>query len=61
MNKHRWISASDLFCQTRVWTFQALLRNLMYKFICRLNVSQAGDQFLLQLSDTSITYVKILV
>lgn len=40
LKKPRWSSASDLFCKAGVNTFQALLRNLMYKFICRLNVSQ---------------------
>ena len=40
LRKPRWTSASDLFCQTRISSFEALLRNLMYKFICRLNQSQ---------------------
>ena len=38
--KPRWSSPSDLFCKAGVPTFQAVLRNLMYKFICRLNLSQ---------------------
>ena len=35
----RWSSASELFCSVGVYTFHALLRNLMYKFMCRLNDS----------------------
>ena len=38
--KPRWSSASELFCNLGVSTFQALRRNLMYRFICRINVSQ---------------------
>ena len=40
LRKPRWTSASELFCQSRISSFEALLRNLMYKFICRLNHSQ---------------------
>ena len=41
LRKPRWCSAtaSEMFCNARVNTFLALLRNLMYKCICRLNVS----------------------
>ena len=42
LQKPRWCSASELFCKARVNTFQALLRNLMYKFIGRLDGSQHG-------------------
>ena len=35
----RWHSASQLFVNLGVPTFQALLRNLMYKFMCRLDKS----------------------
>ena len=40
LNKPRWSSASDLFCSAGISTFAALLRHLMYKFLCRLNVSK---------------------
>ena len=40
LQKPRWCSASELFCKAGICTFQALLRHLMYKFICRLNVSE---------------------
>lgn len=36
----RWESASALFVTANVPTFQALMRNLMYKFMCRLTVSR---------------------
>ena len=36
----RWHSASQLFVNLRVPTCQALLRNLMYKFMCRLDKSE---------------------
>ena len=32
----RWQSASQLYVNLRVPTCQALLRNLMYRFMCRL-------------------------
>ena len=38
LKQPRWCSASQLFCSVGVTTFHALLRTLMYKFICRLNV-----------------------
>ena len=40
MNKHRRTSASELFCESRIPSFEALLRNLMYKFMCRMEASQ---------------------
>ena len=40
LRRPRWSSASEMFVTAGVNTLQALLRNLMYKFICRLNVSQ---------------------
>ena len=39
LKKPRWSSASELFCRVGVATFHALLRNLKYTFICRLNGS----------------------
>ena len=39
LGKPRWYSASELFCNVQVVTFHALLRRLMFKFICRLNSS----------------------
>ena len=36
----RWESASALFVSANVPTFQAILRNLMYKFMCRLTSSR---------------------
>ncbi len=36
----RWHSASEMFVSVRVITFKALLRNLMHRFICRLNASK---------------------
>ena len=35
----RWTSASNMFVTNNVPTFHALLRNLMYKFMCRLEQS----------------------
>ena len=40
MKKPRWTSTSELFCKAGVSTLKALLRHLMYSFICRLNKSQ---------------------
>ena len=40
LRKPRWSSATELFCNMGVNTFHALLRNLMYKFMCRLDESQ---------------------
>ena len=40
LKKPRWSSASEMFCNLGISTFQALRRNLMYRFMCRLNESQ---------------------
>ena len=40
MRKPRWSSASELFCNMGINNFQALLRNLMYRFMSRLDESQ---------------------
>ena len=36
----RWTSASEMFVTNNVPTFDALLRNLMYRFMCRLTASK---------------------
>ena len=40
LKKPRGGSASQLFCEVGLTTFQALLRNLMFSFKCRLDGSQ---------------------
>ena len=40
LGRPRCCSASEMFCGVGVVTFHALLRNLTYKFICRLNASK---------------------
>jgi hypothetical protein len=40
LKKPRSSSASKLFCDLRLSCLQALLRNLMFKFMCRLDESQ---------------------
>ena len=40
LRQPRWCSASELFCTSGVSTFHALLRTLMYKFMCRLHVTK---------------------
>ena len=41
LNKPRtYTSVSKLFCDSRLCSFEALLRNLMYKFMCRMEGSQ---------------------
>ncbi len=40
LRRPRWHSASEMFVSARVITFKALLRNLMYRFICWLNASK---------------------
>ncbi len=40
LKKTRCCSASYLFCKARVQSFPALMRNLMYKCICRLDNSR---------------------
>ena len=56
LRKPRWTSASDLFCQSRISSFEALLRNLMYKFICRLNLSQ--NAIIKMISDPSCSMMR---
>ena len=58
LKKPRWTSASELFCQTRICSFEALLRNHMYKFICRLNISQ--NIIVKLLSDPSCSMVRYI-
>ena len=36
----RWSSASEMFVTNNVPTFYAVLRNFMYRFMCRLNGSK---------------------
>jgi len=40
LNRPRWSSASEMFVAAGVNTFQAVLRNRMYKFICRVDDSK---------------------
>ncbi len=40
LKNQKWSHASDLFYKARVQTFLALMRNLMYTFICRMDDSQ---------------------
>ena len=40
LKRPRWSSASEMFVAARVNTFNAVLRNVMYKFMCRLDVSE---------------------
>ena len=40
LKRPRWTSASELFVSSGVNTLQAVLRNVMYRFICRLNDSE---------------------
>ena len=65
LRKPRWCSASEMFCNARVNTFHALLRNLMYKFICRLNVSHnchyAAFKSVSQCCTIPVTSVETLV
>ncbi|KAL0970009.1 hypothetical protein UPYG_G00235880 [Umbra pygmaea] len=42
LKRPRWCSANDIFVSTRVNTLQAVVRNLMYKCICRINASVNG-------------------
>ena len=39
LRRPRWCSASEMFVAARVNTFQAVLRNLMYRFVCRVDES----------------------
>ncbi len=43
LKKPRWSSATDLFCKARVQSFPALMRNLIYEFICRLDDTHDDD------------------
>ena len=56
LRKPRWTSASDLFCQSRLSSFEALLRTLMYKLICRLSNSQ--NAIIKLISDPSCSMVR---
>ena len=61
MRVPRWHSASQLFVSLGLPTFKALLRNLMYRFMCRLN--ESTNDILMQLTDpskSSIRYSSIL-
>ena len=40
LRRPRWCSASEMFVAAGVNTLQATMRNVMYKFICRLNNSE---------------------
>lgn len=40
LEKPRWTSATELFVSSRIGTLHAELRNLMFKRMCRLNVSE---------------------
>ena len=40
LKRPRWLSASEMFVNARVNTFNAVLRNLMYRFMCRLDASE---------------------
>ena len=46
----RWTSASSLFVTSNVPTFHAVLRNFMYKFMCRLPESK--NNLIIALTDT---------
>ncbi len=52
----RWCSASDLFCKARVQSFPALMRNLIYKFICRLDNSH--NNIIMLLTNPRLTEVR---
>ncbi len=56
LKKPRWFSASDLFCKARVQSFPALMRNLMYKFICRLDNSR--NTIIMLLTNPRLTEVR---
>ena len=51
LNKPRSSSASKLFCESRLSSFEATLRNLMYKFMGRLEGSQ--NEVIMLLTNTS--------
>ncbi len=56
LKKTRWCSASDLFCKARVQSFPALMRNLMYKLICRLDNSR--NTIIMLLTNPRLTEVR---
>ncbi len=56
LKKTRWCSASDLFCKARVQSFPALMRNLMYTFICRLDNSR--NTIIMLLTNPRLTEVR---
>ena len=56
LKRPRWSSASELFVNAGVKTLQALLRNLMYRFICRLNNSK--NEVIMLLSNPSYSSVR---
>jgi len=41
-----WTSASEMFVAAGVKTLKPVLRNLMYKFICRVDASENDIMFL---------------
>ncbi len=53
LRRPRWHSASEMFVSVRVITFKALLRNLMHRFICRLNASK--NEMIVGLSDIRVS------
>ncbi len=55
LKKTRWCSASDLFCKARVQSFPALMKNVMYKCICRLDNSHI---IIMLLTNTRLTEVR---
>ena len=56
LKEPRWTSASELFCQTRIRSFGALLRNLMFKFIGCLNISNAIIKLMAEPSCSTVRY-----
>ena len=56
LNKPRSSSASKLFCDSGVRTLHALLRNLMYKFMCRLDGSK--NRVIMTLANTRCSSVR---
>ncbi len=56
LKKPRWCIASYLFCKARVQSFPALMRNLMYKCICRLDNSR--NTIIMLLTNPRLTEVR---
>jgi len=46
LKRPRWTSASERFVAAGVNTFNAVLRNCMHKFICRVDDSENEIMFL---------------